>query len=111
MPLVSPNPTLRDALAAYIAQTGATKAEAAAKLGVDPMTLARFLKSGRVIDANRRKLESGLARVGGWQLAAVDHEVEGLEHAGPAIISSDKVIAALEFLLGAARDARAGTPR
>lgn len=111
MPVVSPNPTLRDALAAYIAQTGATKAEAAANLGVDPMTLARFLKSGRVIDANRQKLESGLARVGGWHQAAMNHEADSQEQADPAIISSDKVIAALEFLLGAARDARAGTLR
>lgn len=111
MPLVSPNPTLRDALAAYIAQTGATKAEAATKLGVDPMTLARFLKSGRVIDANRRKLESGLARVGGWHLAVIEHQIESQEQLGSAIISSDKVIAALEFLLSAARDARAGTSR
>lgn len=111
MPLVSPNPTLRDALASYIAQTGATKAEAAAKLGIDPMTLARFLKSGRVIDANRRKLESGLARVGRWDLSGADHEADGFEQAGSELISSDKVIAALEFLLSAAREARAGTSR
>lgn len=110
MPVVSPNPTLRDALAAYIAQTGATKADAAAKLGVDPMTLARFLKSGRVIEANRRKLETGLARVGGWHQPIIDDEAEGQDQDDPAIISSDKVIAALEFLLGAARNARARTP-
>lgn len=108
MPAVSPNPTLRDALAAYIAKTGATKADAAAKLGVDPMTLARFLKSGRVIDANRRKLEIGLARVGGWNPAAIDNDSESPEQADSAIISSDKVISALEFLLSAARSARAG---
>ncbi|MBA3897196.1 MAG: hypothetical protein H0X36_08725 [Sphingomonadaceae bacterium] len=109
MPAVSPNPTLRDALAAYIAQTGATKADAAAKLGVDPMTLARFLKTGRVIDANRRKLETGLTRVGGWHQVTIDDEAEGQGRPDPSIISTDKVIAALEFLLGAARNARAGT--
>lgn len=111
MPAVSPNPTLRDALAAHIAQTGATKAEAAAKLGVDPMTLARFLKTGRVIDANRQKLETGLARAGAWNLTAADREAESADQTGPTIISSDKVIAALEFLLDAARDARAGASR
>lgn len=105
MPLVSPNPTLRDALAAYIAQAGATKAEAAAKLGVDPMTLARFLKSGRVIDANRLKLEAGLAREGAWQIATSDRCPDEHEPPHPEIISSDKVIAALEFLLSAARSA------
>lgn len=110
MPLVSPNPTLRDALAAHIARTGATKAEMATKLGVDPMTLARFLKTGRAIDANRRKLEAGLARVGAWTASADEPtEISGPDQ--PAIISSDKVIAALEFLLSAARNANAGSNR
>lgn len=100
MPLVAPNPTLRDALQTYILQVGATKADAAATLGLDPMTLARFLKTGRVIDANRQKLQNGLARVGAWEASS---------NARPqAIILSDKVIAALEFLLAAAREARAG---
>ena len=110
MPLVSPNPTLRDALAAFIARTGVTKAEAASKLGVDPMTLARFLKTGRVIDANRRKLEAGLVRVGGWD-ASVDETIETPDPSAAAIILSDKVIAALEFLLNAARNARAESAR
>jgi hypothetical protein len=106
MPLVDPNPTLRDALESFIAQARTTKAEAATRLGVDPMTLARFLKTGRVIDANRRKLEDGLARVGAWQMTAVLKD--SYDRAPPtSIISSDKVIAALEFLLTAAREARA----
>lgn len=100
MPLVAPNPTLRDALAAYVARTGSTKAEAATTLGVDPMTLARFLKSGRVIEANRLRIEAGLARVGAWHLA------KGEDGETVDIVSSDKVIAALEFLLSAAREAR-----
>jgi len=110
MPLVSPNPTLRDALAAHITRTGATKADMAATLGVDPMTLARFLKTGRVIDANRRKLEAGLARVGGWT-ASTDAGSAISSPSKHAIISSDEVIAALEFLLNAARNASAESNR
>ena len=100
MPLVAANPSLRDALAAHLARTGSTKADAATSLGVDPMTLARFLKSGRVIEANRLKIEAGLARMGAWHAAPAEIGAK------PVIVSSDKVIAALEFLLAAAREAR-----
>jgi hypothetical protein len=111
MPVVAAHPTLRDALAAYVSKTGSTKADAAATLGVDPMTLARFLKSGKVIEANRAKIEAGLARIGEWHPTSVASAGSDIEDANSSIISSDKVIAALEFLLSAAREARLGETR
>jgi hypothetical protein len=75
---------------------GLPKSKIAAEFEIDPMTLGRFLKSGKVIDANRQKLEEGLARVGAWA-------VNDTQNKASDIVLSDKVIAALEFLLAAAR--------
>ena len=111
MPVVAAHPALRDALAAYLNKTGSTKADAAATVGVDPMTLARFLKSGKVIEANRIKIEAGLARIGEWHPTSVESHRLDIEEINSSIISSDKVIAALEFLLNAAREARSGETR
>ena len=96
MPVVAFNPALRSALESYMEANELPKSKIAAEFDIDPMTLGRFLKSGKVIDANRQKLEEGLARVGAW--TADDAQ----SNAGD-IVLSDKVIDALEFLLAAAR--------
>lgn len=98
MPLVASHPSLQDALAAYLVRSESTKAQAASEFGLDPMTLARFLKTGRAIEVNRQKLEEGLARVGAWNIPK-----EASDKRSKDLISNDKVIAALEFLLDAAR--------
>lgn len=76
---------------------GRSKAAIAAEFGMSPMTIGRFLKSGRVIDANKYRIEIGLARAGGWPPDGVDlpSDIFGSDN--------DKVIRALEFLLAAAR--------
>lgn len=104
MPVVAFNPALRSALMSYMETNELPKSKIAADFDIDPMTLGRFLKSGKVIDANRQKLEEGLARVGAWVVNDTSDRVYD-------IVFGDKVITALEFLLAAARqhnNARSG---
>jgi hypothetical protein len=104
MPIVAFNPALRSALMRYMEANERSKSNIASEFDIDPMTLGRFLKSGKVIDANRQKLEEGLSRVGAW-VPANDAQTKGGD-----IALSEKVIAALEFLLAAARQHVSSTP-
>lgn len=98
MPIVPTNAALHQALTDYILANGRSKAAVAAEFGMSPMTIGRFLKSGKVIDANRRKLEAGLVRQGRWpKVVAESSEISSF------LVDYDKVIEALEFLLAAAR--------
>lgn len=101
MPPVAPNLALQGALNSYMERSGSNNARTASDLGIDPMTLGRFIKSGRVIERNRAKIAEGLARMGAWDVGAPARAIsQSRDH---DVISNEKVIASLEFLLDAAR--------
>lgn len=99
MPAVAPNDDLRKALQAYLAATGFTKSRAAGELELDPMTLARFVKTGRGLESTRIKLETGLSSAGFW----LRNPTPIAPMRADTATINDKVIEALEFLLAAVR--------
>lgn len=98
MPIVPSNAPLHQALQAYITASGLTKSAVAAEFGMSPMTIGRFLKTCKVVDSNRLKIESGLNRHGRWPPSGVT-EIAKTDYT----IDYDNVIKTLEFLLAAAR--------
>lgn len=99
MPITSPNMALQRALQSYLTDSGSTASAVAREFSMSPMTLGRFLASGRMIRANQMRLAEALAKVGYWVPEAPTSSLSG------AISREDydKVIALLEFLLVAAR--------
>jgi hypothetical protein len=98
MPRVAPYLDLRDELLALRRERNWSEAELGRQIGLNSMTLNRFLKHGRAIPGTIAMIRHGLGTITGAEVP------EGLGAEGINITVSTHVISALEYLLAASRE-------
>jgi hypothetical protein len=102
MPTVTPQLQLRNSLRSIQSERNWTEAELSRKLLVNPMTLNRFLKTGRALPRTVARIRSNMP------LIARGREEDESTGMHESISLSSHVIATLEFLLAASREKARG---